>query len=439
MIITLYWLTLWTYGGLWLTRIWKKRLKLTDIPLAFPLAAGTSGLLALLAWMLGVDFRLIVSVVEMTLVIAMIHVFLSLPFPKFRMHPARTRAVIVNLVMKEFPWSEAVLWSIVGFSLAVIVAWQLAAEPVTWDAVTLYDFRAHRLAEGWLPIDFFRQFENNRAFFGYDFLHPFLPSVLSAFIYKSGGSHTPVINLYLLVCVLAEAWKFFRSTKSKLVFAVFFLASPLFINAAVEGYGAWTAVLFWLLFFLLFQSHKPSKIYQIIAGVFLAAATQSRLSEPYWVIIGLFLVMKRKFLALLPAVVAFLGWRMLVLQASDYGVRGDGPVRLDFSRWTQFAEVLVVFLSKNPAIPYVVALLVAAYLLWRRRELHDDLLELLLVLVSWCALIFAGLAYFFFQGGAIWSEVQLSLARAVLPLAAGCVVFAAAAVDRLQSRESLVH
>lgn len=440
MIVVLYWITLWTYGGLWLTRIWKRRLTTADISLAFPLGAGISGLTALLAWMFRVDFQRIATLIEISLVLAMVHVLLRLPPAVFRIHFARIRMGIVRLATKELPWTEVILWTLVGFSLAVMAVWQLMVEPVTWDSITLYDFRALRLAEGWLPTDFFRQFANNPAFFGYDFLHPFLPSVLGAFVYKSGGSHTPIINLTLLICVLFEAWKFFRSIQSKLVFAVLFLASPLFINAAVEGYGAWTAVLFWLLFFFLFlQLPKRPKVSQIIAGLFLAAATQSRLSEPYWIVIGILLTWKRKLAILLPTVAAFFGWRLLVQQSSQFGVRGDASAVFDFTRWSQLSEVFIVFLAKNPAVPYLAAMLVATYFLWRRRALDDGLLEFLLVLIGWGALILTGLFYFFFQGGTIWNEVQLSLARAVLPLAAGCAVFTATAVDRLQSRESLVH
>ncbi len=448
MIITLYWLTLWLYLGLALLWRWRGALHLRDISLALPLGLSVNTLGGLLLWLGGIDLATITRWSQIGLVLVLTYVVSDrLPLRSFPVRVGfndvyrRSQQIIHQLVN----WPLAWLVGMVIFSLAVVLIWQGTVEPVTWDNLSLYDWRAQRLAQGWQVSDFLVQFNDQPSWAMYDFLHPLLPSIIGAFVYQSGGIRVPLISAVLLLCVLSEVGKTWRSWAARIVFGVLSLGSPLFFKAAVEGYGVWWAVLFWWLFFLFVWRHSLHYRWeQLVAGFFLAAAVQSRLSEPYWIIVVIWLLGRYHWLTTLPVIFSFVNWQVLVRLAARF--TSGQVVRSTYSAtWltvllsnlspTLVGVLFIDGLLHNPVLPYFLGVGLLAFWLRQAQAWSASLRTCLVLIISWGIILLGGMAAFWARNPSTWSEVVLALPRAVLPLAALCVVFITAAVDRLFGSE----
>ena len=327
------------------------------------------------------------------------------------------------------------------FTLAITTVWQIFVHPVVWDALVLYDFRALRIAEGWLPQDFFSQFVSNPRFITYDFLHPFFPSVLGALSYATSGSHTPIFTLGLQLTGLIRLWSVFHSKLARLLVSTLLVATPVLLTAAVEGYGVWYASLFWLHLFLTVLSIKSLNWRSSLSlAVLLSASLLSRHSEPYW---GVFLIwgvftlpgswkQKLSFVSL-PSI-AFAVNHKLVLTAQSFVVDELQRGSFIFS-FPPVGEILLTFLQESSLPPFLIMLGLLSWLF--PRGLKE--IKWYLLLAGWLGLLGCGLFAQYFLYPNDWKEVFLSLPRAELPIIILSTLLISRKIEFLSGKKHLLH
>ncbi len=446
VIVTLILLTAWWAIGRSLLLSWYK--SSADSVLALPIGLAVSGLLTLILWLGGVPVSHGASLTWLLAIVALVYLFIH--FRPERKIPKFNLAWIERLVKQKY--SAAIVSSgiIVIFSLSIIMVWQSAVQPVTWDNLTLYDFRAHRLAEGWLPSHFMSQFPGSRAYGMYDFLHPFFASILGAIVYASGGQNVPIVYAALLLTVLSHGVKVFRTSFARLVFGSLLLGTPLFFQNAVESYAVWLAILFWshLIFFWLVK-RSGSRADLVITSFLLAAAAQSRLSEPYWLFFLVWLGW-RKWLAWLVPLLSFFPWQIAVKQAARQTI--TGVVRSSYTpgqflpkvltglNVSTFLEVLKTLILANPMLPYLGLLILTLSGGWSSLSVGDrkQARSWLGLLFLWGAMLLAGMLGLYLWNPAAWPESSLALSRAGLPLVVLAITLTAWLVDRLPIDPDLV-
>src|SRR5690606_29213496 len=85
----------------------------------------------------------------------------------------RSRGEVLLGELRTLSLLETLLFAAASGGFALTVAWHIFVQPVVWDSLVLYDFRALRIAEGWQLEHFYEQFSFDPRFSAYDFSHPF--------------------------------------------------------------------------------------------------------------------------------------------------------------------------------------------------------------------------------------------------------------------------
>ena len=124
--------------------------------------------------------------------------------------------------------------------------WLWLIQPVVWDALVLYDWRAARIAENWQLIDFFSSLLSTVNSPNMTF-HPFLSSIWQAFLHRSGVETTGLVYYGLVISLLAYAGIVWPRWLPWLIFTSFLLVTEPLLTAYTQVYSALPYVLYWCL------------------------------------------------------------------------------------------------------------------------------------------------------------------------------------------------
>lgn len=334
----------------------------------------------------------------------------------------------VSLSWKK--WPLFLMSAISFFSLAIMVFWAIAVRPVTWDNLTLYDARARLLAEGMSLTALSQQFSGEADAQGYDFIHPFGSSVVSALAYQVHGDWVAVVQLPLLLSVLCLPLLLWKSWSARSLFWLLLTTSRIIFERAVEGYAAWPAFLLWVLslgcFFLWFQQKKRYEWF-VPMSLFLASAQTMRVFEPFWPLLGVFcfglFAREKKMWKLLvqwQALPWFVCFQWLVvqhftLQKLPVLVAGVAkPWSLSPEWFTLFWQNIIV--QRDFWAFGIMLLFLLAVKPW---ALFDRTIRVFGTLAFfWLGLLIAGLTYFILSSPDTATEFARSWPRASIPLVA---------------------
>lgn len=423
--------------------------------LAYPVGMALVGLVVYFLWLVGVTWPLLVILVAFFGVILSRDLFVAarrLSWPEMR-----SRGEVLLGELRTLSPLETLLFAAASGGFALTVAWHIFVQPVVWDSLVLYDFRALRIAEGWQLEHFYEQFSFDPRFSAYDFSHPFLSSIWQALSYSFYAPVSTTVYLGLLLSVLATAWKVLPTRRSWLAFSALLFTSSLFFTIWTQNYAVEPYALFWLLIALfVFTSKKKLPPYvSALTLLFLITSMSIRVSEPYWLVFLLWIswpVLRnnqtgaQKLLQLcfwwLPALAVFSQWWQLQETAQSWSQVEKTVSHYDPARYSDLWQVLTVpqlwlgwtetLLLKNQLLSFF--LLAIFFLVFQDKESSKrrDL---------WLLLLFTGMlsVALLAEMAADWPDWQGKarlLQRAGIPIAAVAVVLTAQRIGWQSSQNS---
>lgn len=416
-----------------------------DWILAYPIGMTTIGLAAYFLWLLAVPWNMIVILVTTTSVLAAHDIFRSARAIQMQSLNQRLNSLMTTLSQLE-PL-ETLLLAVICLSGLITIAWHFFLQPVVWDTLVLYDFRARAINDGWQIEQFFGQFTFGTHYL-YDFLHPYLSSLWQALVLSFGAPNSTFLSLGLIGSVLVHAAWVLPSRKAWIVFATLLLVTPATLTVWTQNYAVEPYFLLWMhIAFLVFApAGKRPQNYEAITILFLICTMLLRVSEPYWLVLLFWLswpivrsqrTLADKFLLLalygLPALAVFAHWGQLQQEAASWIQNRDSYIisTYDPGRYHQVgenlfsAEVWLHWLPgitvKNPLYPFLV-LALGYSLIQGRKTLQSRQFWLFFLFAG---MLFAAFTLDFFSDKKNWELKTELWARTGLPLVAVSVVLTA--------------
>jgi len=413
--------------------------------LAYPLGMAVAGLSAYFLWLLDVPWNLILILLTTISVLSSYDLFRSARQISRMQLSSQGRSLAASLTKLE-PL-ETLLLAVIVFSAVIVGAWHFFLQPVVWDTLVLYDFRARAISDGWQIEQFFLQFRYQNSIL-YDFLHPYLSSIWQALALSFGGPNTTFLYLGLIASVLVHAAVVLPSRKAWIVFATLLLATPATLTVWTQNYAVEPYFLLWMhIAFLVFAPvEKRPQNFEAITILFLICTMLLRVSEPYWLVFLLWFswpvvrsdkTAAEKLLKLtlywLPVLAIFAHWGQLQEEAktwvqvgsnhviSTYDPARYGSVWGNVTRGEYWLRWFPGVTLKNPLVPFL--LLALGYSLLSGKELRNSK-------SFWLFLVFAGMLFAAFSVdlASDWKNWELKTElwpRTGLPLVAVAIVLTA--------------
>lgn len=256
----------------------------------------------------------------------------------------------------------------------------------TWDALTLYDFRAHVFTQMGFIKSALSSLDG-----GYYLSYPLLTSLTHTAVYLSGGNDPQFIySLFYLSLGLVFYGQLceFVSRKISLLFTLILLTIPQIFNQSIVSYTNLPFMTFFSLgaiYFYIWDKKRTSG-YLILAAILVGFSTWTRSTEPFWlgifVLVVLISVFRKKFLDILTFSVFFLPiqqiWKIFLAQTASQGntlsqVIGYTSILVNifnFQRWGTVINFLYqsVFRPWGPVFILFVAVLIYSILVNKLKE-----------------------------------------------------------------------
>jgi hypothetical protein len=358
-------------------------------------------------------------------------------------------------------WSplEYLFFSLVAATLGLTILWLLTVQPVVWDALVLYDWRAARIADGWPLVRFFEEFTHHSEFYNYDFSHPFLSSIWQAFMHKSGIKTTGLIYIGLLISALAYAGIVVKNRMKGLVISLLLVATAPMLDVLTQVYSALGFVWYWvLLCFVLLDEQLSAKARRVLIFLFLITTMLNRLETPFWLVfllwwIGYELWPVRKWpttlwliFMTLPVLAVFGNWTWLQREAATHNALPMAASRssYDFSHYASLEQIVHhpqwiwqaawLVTGLNPMFPYVILAAVMTFLSGVQTKLGKWLWCLL---IAWLGMLFVAVILEISTSPELWQAKARLLSRVSLPLVAVSVAIIAQQLKKHSLRKSL--
>lgn len=169
----------------------------------------------------------------------------------------------------------------------------------TWDAVTLYDFRARLYINGGLLLDLWDHIQHDPAQLSYYYSYPPISSVAHAIGYFIGESRIMILysSFYLALILLFFSNVVKKTSLTMSLFLTFFLATnyTIFFHSMIAYTNLPYVVYIMALFFsLLKYTETMDRRYYFLAIFFSMMSISMRFLEPFYVIIGILLLLHWK-------------------------------------------------------------------------------------------------------------------------------------------------
>ncbi len=456
--IALVLLGLFLAGALFFRALFQRPLTSFEWIFAYPVGLALTGLYLFLGWLALVPFWLLTAFWWFSLVLGVLFGWKQWHFERevqdtLRLMTQTIRQGIRELFESKPPfshWPLLYMGAVVGVAALVVLAWQIAFPPLSWDSLALYDFRAQRVVEGWQIQDFARQFTRMPEYQAYDFLHPITSSLWWALVYQSGGAQVLMLYSALLFTVVLAGWSVWKTWSARVVWSFLWLSLPAVFVSLTEGYGAYPANLYWALFGLWFFGKGGDQLNELqrwqpylVAGLCILGSVSGRVTEYYW--LGVLLVSSgilayfgrhqmvktvKNFMALwllpLISVGVWLGARSWAVQVSGASDEDRSIVHLVQSLWDSgLAPVWTALQAEfahwifSPLLPWLVLVAVGVWMFWRTRRQWPRLWSVWgVMLVVNGGILLAGMVALHIVFGERWEEARQAMDRAIMPLLA---------------------
>lgn len=443
--VTIIWLLgCWSWG--WWVATWLGLRSVRRVVLAYPLGLASVGIATLSFWQPGIPFSWLYFGWWLVFLVS------SLAWWGQRPGSVMVQAQKVRAQIQTIAWSALhplqSVWLWLGLASGVLVtAWWFLVQPVVWDALVLYDWRAARIADGWSLTAFFQQFTQQSDFYNYDFSHPFLSSIWQAFLWRSGLPVTGLIYWGVFISLISYAGIIWRRWTPWLIFMALWLTTAPLFTVLTQVYAALPYALFWGLIFLVIidpevrsVKHKTSCLLLLLVALML-----NRMSEPFWFIFVLWWATyvlrqasstRHNFLAMMLFVLVplavFWQWQELQQTALQFVSLEEGVSRssyalaryaapatiLHHAEW--FTQTLQLITLRNPAFPYLVLAWGLAFMSrpWSKQERWW-----LGLAVLWIGLLAVAVLFEVSGDPAGWAEKSRLLWRVTIPLMVWATVF----------------
>lgn len=356
----------------------------------------------------------------------------------------------------KFPFGLFSKFSLLGLPLygaaavaaasgGVFFLWHTIMPPLSWDATTLYAFRADRIAEGWFFADFAHQFAWFPVHQAYDFLHPMVSSLWWSAVASWGGQHPLAVYVLVWIGLILLGGKVFANWPARVAWMFGLFALPPWTEAMADGYGSLAATLFfgYLVLWLLWRWHDWQWMDSALAAAWLVGTLWSRTAEYFWVmtllVIGAGLLRAtvtrwqqvrsawwRVVVFVVPPLLVGWQWawlrqraaRVAATTVADRSLLGLGQ-SLAVTSPTQWAMALASelwFVVRSPLMVWLVIAVVGVMLsgAWKKRQEAFTLVALLLL--SWIALLLLGMTALNLSIGPAWEESRKAFDRGTLSI-----------------------
>jgi hypothetical protein len=426
--------------GYWLISRFLKLSTQVSASLGYPVGLALIGLLTLGLWQAGVSFSWLywLSLFFGTISIGMF----SLPGKSFNEWINIKQALLkLNEIWKKSSIWEVLLLGLILATLCLIAGWLLLVQPVVWDSLVLYDWRALRIAGNWSLLRLFGEFTQHPEFYNYDFSHPFMSSIWQAFLHKSGIQTTGIIYLGLIISALAYARIIVKNRAIWLIASALLLLTMPMLTVATQVYSALPFIWFWILIMLVILDESLSfKSRQILILIFLVITMLNRVEAPFWLVFSIWLfgfevwksknrilTIKAMTLFMVAALAVFVSWHSLQQEAASYVQLENLASRSSYelshyasvyqiisqpSWWWQSAWLIT---GLNPIFPY--ALLAGLLSLYPQKWSSKEK-WLWGLMIAWLAMLYLAVIFEVSTSPELWREKARLLSRVSLPLVA---------------------
>lgn len=296
-----------------------------------------------------------------------------------------------------------------------------------WDALTLYDFRAHVFVQtGFIKSAL------SALGGGYYFGYPLLTSLSHSIVYLSGGNNPQFIYSLFYLSLGLVFYGLLResvSRKLSLLFTLTLLIIPQIFNQSVVSYTNLPCLTFFSLGAIYFYvwDKKRTPGYLILTSILIGLSTWTRSTEPFWLaVFGLVIIVsiyRKRLLDILTFSVFFFPiqqvWKnfqtsTLSLVPTLNEVTGAASVLINvfnFKRWQEVIAFLYhkVVLTWGPV--FILFLVVFVYSLATRKV--KSIFLIYLITFSLLVMLFAGTFIFSFTFP-LWSQIPDSASRTAM-------------------------
>lgn len=229
-----------------------------------------------------------------------------------------------------------------------------------WDALTMYDFRAHVFIQTGFIVQSLQDIGG-----GYYLGYPLFTSLSHTIVYLAGGYNPQFIYslFYLsLGLVFYGQLREFVSRKFSLLFTLLLLVTPQLFNQSLVAYTnlPYTACFALSAIYFYIWDKKRVDGYLIISALLLGFSTWVRASEPFWLgVLGLVIIMsviRKKYLDMITFSIFFFPiqqlWKYTLSSLATWQISTVNEIAnytsflshiFDFGRWVQ----VINFLYKN--------------------------------------------------------------------------------------------
>ncbi len=437
------------YTLIWMLGIWaigfqiSKRLLSLDaqqsFALGYPLGLSLVGIASLFLWLAGIPFNYIYW---LSLGIGTIAFGSFSPSGKvFSLFNRKRIEGIAKNIHASLSLERVLIFSLVIPSCGLILLWLWNIQPVVWDSLVLYDWRAARIADDWTVMRFFEEFTQHEEFYNYDFSHPFLSSIWQAFVHKSGLLSSGLIYIGLIISALSYARIIVKKLDQWLIIVLLLVATRPMMEVITQVYSALPFVWYWILIFLVLLDDTLSlSVRRALSLVFLITSMLNRMEAPFWLI---FIVWwagyelwpirdwKKDFLKIacfvLPVLAIFLSWSQLQAEAaqsvavafeasrSSYQLAHYASMEQILKNPQWLAQSMWLVTKLNPVFPYVLlAILMSIFpQTWTKQEKR-----LWLLMAAWVGMLILAMVFEISTSPDLWQAKARLLSRVSLPLLA---------------------
>jgi len=326
--------------------------------------------------------------------------------------------------------TEQTVFFLIAALLSFVIVMNYFWSHTDWDAITLYDYRAHVLLEVGFLRPLFKTIQDI-----YLLSYPWHTSILFLQQYILGAWNGMAMFSLLLVSMLFTFFSLIESTMGRFhayIASLALLSVPLIFAHTMIAYTNFPYMVYWGLGVCCLLSWISSRRFENVAvgSLLIAGSMWIRQSEPFWLIAVLLLLYGcvtllqwKASLWLLPIVGVWRGWNLYVhgilkqvlpptsAELTTYEKGGSMmsslSTLLDLHRWGSVLEHLVRYAVPiwGPWVLFFILLLLS------QRRSKDQLPLIFSVLASVGAIV---LGTYLFANNTYWSEIVDSFQRLLL-------------------------
>jgi len=396
--------------------------------LSFPLGIGLATLLMFFVGLFNIPFETVYLFIVFAftdLVLILLAKALKVYTPEDLISQFSPRQLLKIVAGRNLEGIELFVVAIVIFLVLKSFLINLVWPPETWDALSLYDYRAQRYFESRsLAREIFTTGKNPEV--SYNYSYPPLTSLAHAIVYLVGGENPMFIYSLFYISSIGAFFFLLRrslSRKVSLIFAGLIAVDLEFTSHSTIAYTNLPYAIylgFSSLYLLEWFKNNKSKLY-VLSGIFLGLSTWTRTQEPLWASVLLFMIApslyKKKYLQIVIFALLFFSIRqpwLFYRQQIFSSLAARGFALLPTTFYLDFSKIIpsFIFVFKNLFLsrPTVSAAFLSALIFGISRRGLKKHLGLFVLLSLFLGVLVAG-TYFFSINYKWWDQIGGSVTR----------------------------